>query len=89
MRLAAPPSVLHAAQDRLGHSSHLFLRYVQCEFREGRLKLTGMVPSFYLKQLAQSIVQGIEGVDRVENSLAVVNPRGLSGDQLVAEKLSA
>lgn len=42
--------------------------------------LTGKVPSFYLKQTAQSLVQSVEGVQRVVNRLEVVNPYGVSSE---------
>jgi osmotically-inducible protein OsmY len=70
--------VVHQATARLGQSSHLFLRHVECH-SEGRvLSLYGKVPSFYLKQAAQTLLQTIDGVDRVDNHLVVVNPCGVS-----------
>jgi osmotically-inducible protein OsmY len=72
--------VIHQATARLGQSSHLFLRHVECH-AEGRvLSLHGKVPSFYLKQAAQTLLQTIEGVDRVDNHLVVVNPCGVSSE---------
>ncbi len=70
--------VTHQATNRLGQSSHLFLRHLKCNAVEGVLFIEGKVPSFYLKQTAQSLVQSIEGVERVINRLEVVNPVGLS-----------
>jgi hypothetical protein len=43
-----------------------------CEFHEGVLTLRGEVPSFFLKQVAQSIVFGIERVKSIDNHLDVV-----------------
>ena len=71
-------SVSRAAESRLRDSSHLFLRHVRCGYDQGRLQLDGIVPSFYLKQLAQSLVQDVQGVERIDNRLTVVNPNGLS-----------
>jgi osmotically-inducible protein OsmY len=71
-------SVSHEAESRLRGSSHLFLRHVRCGFDEGRLQLDGKVPSFYLKQLAQALVQSVDGVERIDNRLTVVNSFGRS-----------
>lgn len=70
--------VVHEAEGRLGQSSHLFLRHIECHVEEGALYLEGKVPSFYLKQAAQSLLQSVEGVDRVVNRLEVVNSYGVS-----------
>lgn len=70
--------VVHEAESRLGRSSHLFLRHIECHVEEGVLCLEGKVPSFYLKQAAQSLLQSLEGVDRVVNRLEVVNAYGVS-----------
>ena len=70
--------VVREAECRLGRSSHLFLRHIECHVEEGVLCLEGKVPSFYLKQAAQSLLQSLEGVDRVINRLEVVNSYGVS-----------
>lgn len=44
-----------------------------CEFHEGMLTLRGDVPSFFLKQVAQSIVFGVERVKSIDNRLVVVD----------------
>ncbi len=55
-------------------SSHCELRQVTCEFSAGTAMLTGQVSSYYLKQVAQTIVRQLPQVSRVENRLRVVNP---------------
>ena len=65
---------------KLEASSHLFLRHVTCRVDQGVLRLEGKVPSYYLKQTAQSLIQSIDGVDRIENELCVVNSHGVSSD---------
>ncbi len=45
---------------------------------EEALVVSGAVPTFYLKQLLQSILSGVEGVERVRNHVAVINPQGVS-----------
>ena len=68
------------AEQKLGASPHRLRRSVSCRFADGVLRLDGMVPSFYLKQVAQALMQGIDGVRRVENALVVVNPCGVSSE---------
>ncbi|TWT78116.1 hypothetical protein Pla123a_09050 [Posidoniimonas polymericola] len=68
------------ATEKLEHSSHLFRRSVSCRFREGVLRLDGRVPTFHLKQIAQSLLDNIDGVSRIENALVVVNPTGISSE---------
>lgn len=60
-----------AAVSRLAGSGYLPLRKVRCEENEGVLTISGTVPSYYLKQIAQTLVATVEGVTRVENRLEV------------------
>jgi osmotically-inducible protein OsmY len=55
----------------LRNSSHSGLRHVRCKYVDGNVTLTGEVPSFYLKQVAQTIVRQFSQVRRVSNELAV------------------
>lgn len=64
-----------AAEDLLQHSAYLELRNVSCDFYEGVLTLRGHVPSYYLKQLAQSLLCELDGVLELNNHLEVVAPR--------------
>lgn len=77
-KTALDETVSRTAESRLRDSSHLFLRHVKCGYDQGRLQLEGKVPSFYLKQLAQSLVQGVQGVERIDNRLTVVCAHGIS-----------
>jgi len=46
---------------------------------DGRtLVLSGRLPTFYLKQLVQEAVRHVPGVQRVRNSIDVVNAEGIS-----------
>ncbi|MEM8864869.1 MAG: BON domain-containing protein [Planctomycetota bacterium] len=76
-------SIVHEAQHKLKSSSHHFARTVQCDYADGVLKIAGKVPSFYLKQTAQSLIQDIEGVDQIENDIVVVSPYGVSSEPSV------
>ncbi len=55
-------------------SSYNELRRVTGDFHEGILTLRGRVSSFYLKQVAQTLVQHLEGVERIVNRVEVTGP---------------
>lgn len=78
--MPAPVHVVHEAQRRLEESSHHFRRSIQCEFESGTLYVSGAVPSFYLKQTAQSLLSDIDGVQQIQNEVRVVNPCGVSSE---------
>jgi osmotically-inducible protein OsmY len=59
------------AQRLLDESNYLALRRLQCEFRDGHLVLRGRVPTFYLKQMAQTLVRQLPQVQQIENRLDV------------------
>jgi osmotically-inducible protein OsmY len=63
---------LAKAKDRIQHHAHLSVQRIWCEYNDMRLYLRGQVPSFYLKQLAQSAVSGIDGVSLVVNEIEVL-----------------
>jgi CheY-like chemotaxis protein len=73
----APPELLPAesAERRLRGNPYLALKNVSCEFRGGVLTLLGCLPSYYLKQVAQTAVAGVSGVREIHNDIAVVGPR--------------
>jgi hypothetical protein len=45
---------------------------LECRVDGGRIELSGMVPTFYLKQVAQSIALRLESVKEVRNLVEVV-----------------
>ncbi len=63
------PASLVAA--RLRRSGYAFLWGIRCEFNEGVLSLIGNVPTFHLKQVAQSLAMHTPGVREVNNCLYV------------------
>src|SRR5579864_1980273 len=67
-----PKTVILAAEARLRRSSFPELRLVFCTFHHGILTLTGRVSSRYLLQLASTIVEGLHGVEEIDNQLVVV-----------------
>ena len=66
------PDVAQLAEQHLNKSTYHALRGVTCLYHEGIITICGRVPSFYLKQVAQSIVGAIEEVGGVINRLEVV-----------------
>ena len=59
------------ARIRLQHSHYRAIRRVNCAFANGILTLTGAVPTFHYKQLAQTAVVDISGVRQVVNLIDV------------------
>jgi osmotically-inducible protein OsmY len=77
-------AIVAAAETCLRSSSLLAEHPIRCEFRQGTLTLRGHVPSYSLKQAAQSLVERLEGVTAVDNQLDVIPPPasyGASGGQ--------
>ena len=63
-----------AVRDRFERSPYLPLRKIRCYLHEGVLLLRGRVPTYYLKQLAQTIGNSLHGVRQVVNELEVDFP---------------
>ena len=59
------------ARSRLRTSGYHQLRRIACEFHEGVLTLRGHVPTFHLKQVAQTLVRELDGVGAINNRLEV------------------
>jgi osmotically-inducible protein OsmY len=60
-----------AVVERLRSSGYLLLRAVRCDVTDGVVTLSGDVPSFHLKQVAQAVLLKIESVRKVRNLLEV------------------
>jgi osmotically-inducible protein OsmY len=52
-------------------SGYADLRRLRCESADGVITLRGRVQSFFLKQMAQTVVARVEGVTGINNSLQV------------------
>jgi osmotically-inducible protein OsmY len=65
------PMIGRQAEIRIRGSSYLALRDVICFARGDILHLRGRLPSQYLKQVAQEIAAGVEGVRHVSNGIEV------------------
>jgi hypothetical protein len=59
------------AEILLSHTGYPVLGRVHCDFRDGVLRLRGLLPSYYLKQIAQETVSGLPGVRSIRNELEV------------------
>ena len=64
--------VVATAKDRIRRHSHLSEQRIWCDYNGQQLYLRGQVPSFYLKQLAQNAVSGMDGVSQVVNEIEVL-----------------
>jgi osmotically-inducible protein OsmY len=67
-------NVVERAQTVLLRNPYLALKNVRCEYDGGVLTLRGCLPSYYLKQVAQTAVGDVEGVRQVLNYIQVVSP---------------
>lgn len=64
--------IVERAESNLRHNSYLSLKNVRCDYHDGALILRGCLPTYYLKQMAQSVVSRMEGVQRIVNEIEVV-----------------
>lgn len=58
-------------KQRLEESSYQLVRRVFVEDCQGVLTLSGRLPNFYLKQVAQTIAAGVDGVANIDNQIEV------------------
>jgi hypothetical protein len=66
---AAAPAKL--AMQIFRESPYQAIRDLRSSFHDGVLTLAGVVPSYYLKQLAQIAVRHLDGVKRISNLIEV------------------
>ena len=64
-----------------GCTYEFYFSKVSWRFEHGRLTLDGRVPSFYLKQMLQTILRDVEHVEHVINNVDVVSTTGLSSSR--------
>lgn len=68
--------IVAAARDRLADSD-LFrgrMSLIQLDDADGRLVIHGRLPSYYLKQVLQTTLAGIDGVSEIDNQVEVMWP---------------
>lgn len=51
---------------------------VTFSYSQGVLTLDGRLPSFYLKQVLQTVLRDLDGVTRIDNQVNVVSSTGVS-----------
>jgi osmotically-inducible protein OsmY len=78
--LVREDAVRMAAENKLRHADYMCLRQIRCEYHEGVLTLRGAVPTYHLKQIAQTLVCSLNGILEVNNRLEV-GPAADSGSQ--------
>lgn len=66
-------SIESMAAVRLQESPHLELHQLRCTFCHGILTLSGMVSNYQVRQIAQELIQDLEGIKVIDNQLVVVN----------------
>lgn len=68
-----PSLRLHAEVERvLAHNPYFASRALQIELRENEVLLSGVLGSYFHKQMAQESVLSVSGVRRVHNEIRVV-----------------
>ncbi len=65
-------AVADHARSQLLRNPYLALRNIHCDFREGVLTLIGCLPTYHLKQVAQTAVAALDGVERIVNAIEVL-----------------
>lgn len=64
-----------AARGALRSSPYRPLWNLPCKVTEGMVVVSGIVPSFYLKQMAQTLLLALDGIRGVQNLLVVSEHR--------------
>lgn len=70
------PHAVALAQRRLERTGYAVLRQLRCEFRDGHLRLSGCVPSQYLKQVVLTAIADVEGAETVIIDVEVASRAG-------------
>jgi osmotically-inducible protein OsmY len=74
-----PAEITERAESELRRNAYFALKNIACEYQNGVLILTGCLPTYYLKQVAQEAIARIDGVERVDNRIEVVSPSRRTG----------
>jgi osmotically-inducible protein OsmY len=69
--LVSDEPVSSRVERALQMSGYADLRGLRCDSEDGVITLRGRVRSFFLKQMAQTVVARVEGVTGINNSLQV------------------
>lgn len=63
-----------AVRARLSESGYYYLRTLHCRCHEGKLALRGRLPTYYLKQVAQSLAARVPGVESIVDEIEIAEP---------------
>jgi hypothetical protein len=79
-KFAQSAVIVRAAERRIARHSHFapHPHAVNVSYESGRLILTGRLPSFYLKQVLQKLLEDLPGVTEIDNQTDVICSCGLS-----------
>jgi len=58
-------------------NGYMPLDVIEVNVHEGFVTLKGRVPSYYLKQMAQTAIIGHDGIERIQNEIEVVSTGSL------------
>ncbi|MCH7689004.1 MAG: BON domain-containing protein [Planctomycetes bacterium] len=58
---------------------------VSCQHHQGVLILTGHLTTYYLKQMAQTVVAGLEEVEEIVNRIEVLGPTECRSPHVVSD----
>lgn len=67
----APTDFHQRVTKALARNPYLARRRVYAEAIDGRVKLEGVVGTYYQKQMAQELLRNVEGVDEIDNRIEV------------------
>jgi hypothetical protein len=73
-RPVEPSNVARVVSDRLASSHYLPLRRLRCRWENGTLTLLGRVPTFFLRQLAWSLVADFQEIAHRVDKIEVIGP---------------
>ena len=78
--MAVHHRVVSQARGRLSQHHHFRCHNdaIDIGFDKGKLVLLGRLPSFYLKQVLQTVLRDLPDVSQIENRVDVVSSDGLS-----------
>jgi len=71
-------SMLETIEQQLAATGYTALRRIKCQVDDGVVELRGSVPSYYLKQVAQTAVLRLSDIRQVHNRLEVAVAPGAS-----------
>ena len=57
-----------------------YFKNITCEYVDGVLTLRGQLPTFYFKQVLQSWLRDVEGVEQIDNQVDVVSANAWTVD---------